>query len=108
MPAETIHGDSMPIDVRVSWGAAMECVQVATVHDEGTRNMLVIVNEWLEAAQMPTIDYAQLQSKLAGTRFDGALASFDGWHATFNERSKVNRMIAVLRRARDHAFGKDE
>lgn len=57
---------------------------------------------------MPIIDYAELQSKLAGTQFDGALVVFDGWHATFNERAKVNRMIAVLRRARDHAFGKDE
>lgn len=108
MPAETIHGDAMPIDVRISWGAALECVQVASLHDQGTRSALVMVNEWLEAAKMPTIDYAELQSKLAGTQFDGAMASFDGWHATFNERSKVNRMIAVLRRARDHAFGKDE
>ena len=108
MPAETIHGDGMPMDVRISWGASSEYVQVASVHDEGTRSMLVMVNQWLEAAQMPTIDYAQLQSKLVGTQFDGALASFDGWHATFNERSKVNKMIAVLRRARDHAFGKDE
>jgi hypothetical protein len=108
MPAETIHGDALPIDVRISWGAALECVQVATVHDEGTRNTLVMVNEWLEAAKMPTIDYTELQSKLAGSRFDGAMASFDGWHATLNERSKVNRMIAVLRRARDHSFGKDE
>lgn len=108
MPAETIHGDSMPIDVRISWGAAGEYIQVATVHDEGTRNMLTIVNQWLETAKMPIIDYAELQSKLAGSQFDGAMASFDGWHATFDERSKVNRMIAVLRRARDHAFGKDE
>lgn len=108
MPAETIHGDGMPLDVRISWGAGSEYVQVASLHDRGTHNMFVIVNEWLEAAAMPRIDYAELQSKLGGTKFDGAMASFDGWHATFSERSKVNRMIAVLRRARDHAFGKDE
>lgn len=70
--------------------------------------MFIMVNEWLKVADMPTIDYAELQSKLGGTKFDGAMASFDGWHATLSERSKVNRMIAVLRRARDHAFGKDE
>lgn len=108
MPTETIHGDDMPMDVKISWGAGSEYVQVASVHDDGTRNMLVIVNQWLEAAKMPTIDYAELQAKLVGSQFDGAMASFDGWHATFSERSKINRMIAVLRRARDHAFGKDE
>jgi len=108
MPAETIHGDGMPIDVKILWGAGSEYVQVAAVHDEGTRSMLVVVNQWLEAAKMPPIDYAELPSKLVGSQFDGAMASYDGWHATFNERAKVNRMIAVLRRARDHAFGKDE
>ena len=108
MPTETIHGSTMPIDVKVLWGAASEHVQVASLHDQGTRNMLVVINEWLTAADMPTIDYGQLQAKLAGSQFDGAMASFDGWHATFTERSQVNRMIAVLRRARDHAFGKDE
>lgn len=108
MPAETIHGDTLPIDVKVAWGAALESVQVASLHDGGAKPMIAIINEWLTAAGLPIIDYAELQSKLAGSQFDGAMASFDGWYATFTERSKVNRMIAVLRRARDHAFGKDE
>jgi len=108
MPRETIHGDAMPIDVEIAWGAGSEYVQVASVHDEGTRSMIAIVNEWLIAANMDTIDYATLQSKLVGSQFDGAMATFNGWHATLNDRAKVNRMIAVLRRARDHAFGKDE
>lgn len=108
MPAETIHGDGMPIDVRISWGAASENVQVASLHDRGAESLIAIVNEWLKAAEMPPIDYVLLQMKLSGTQFDGAPAAFDGWHATLSERSKVNKMIAVLRRARDHAFGKDE
>lgn len=108
MPKETIHGSSMPIDIEVSWGAAAEHVQVASVHDEGARAMITIVNQWLDAAGMQQIDFPMLQVKLAGSQFDGAPAAFGGWHATFDERSQVNRMIAVLRRARDHAFGKDE
>jgi hypothetical protein len=108
MPKETIHGDSMPIDVEIAWGAGSEYVQVASVHDEGARSMIAIVNEWLEAAGMNVIDYPMLQVKLTGTQFEGSPAVFGGWHATLNDRAKVNRMIAVLRRARDHAFGKDE
>lgn len=69
MPAETIHGNDAPIDVKISWGAGLAYIQVATINDAKPD----------EAA-----------------------------HATFSDRSAVNRMIAVLRRARDHAFGKDE
>lgn len=69
MPAETIHGNDAPIDVRISWGAGQECVQVASIND---------------------------------TKPDEAA------YASFTDRAAVNRMIAVLRRARDHAFGKDE
>lgn len=108
MPRETIHGAAMPIDVEVAWGAAAEHVQIASVHNDGAKAMILIVNQWLDAAGMPQIDYPMLQVKLMGSQFDGAPAAFCGWHATFDERSKVNRMIAVLRRARDHAFGKDE
>jgi len=35
-------------------------------------------------------------------------ADAGGWYATFCDRRSINRMIAVLRRARDHSFGKDE
>jgi len=35
-------------------------------------------------------------------------ANAAGWYATFCDRRSINRMIFVLRRARDHAFGKDE
>lgn len=108
MPTELIHGDSMPIDVHILWGAAAEHVQIGSVHEEGVKPAIIMVNEWLAAAEMPTIDYAELQTKLAGTSFDGATAAFNGWYATLGNRSKVNRLIAVLRRARDHAFGKDE
>lgn len=108
MPAETIHGDNTPIDVRVAWGQSSEYVQVASLHDKGFDAMLVIVNGWLEAANMPTIDKMELQKGLAGTNFEGAVACFDGWHATLAERAAVNRLIAVLRRARDQAFGRDE
>lgn len=32
---------------------------------------------------------------------------FDGWHVTL-DRAGINRLIRVLRRARDAAFGRDE
>lgn len=108
MPTELIYGDAMPIDVHVLWGAASEHVQIASVHEEGAKPAIIMVNEWLTAAGMPTIDYAELQSKLVGSQFEQSAASFTGWYATLHDRAKVNRLIAVLRRARDHSFGKDE
>lgn len=110
MPAETIHGDSngLPIDVRISWGRGCNYVQVASMHDQGFEAMATIINEWLEAADMPQIDVAMLRQRLAGSKFEAAPLMFDGWHATFGERAAINKMIATLRRARDNAFGKDE
>lgn len=109
MPRETICGQTMPIDIEVAWGARSEYVQIGSVHNEGQTAGFIIINEWLAKAGMPVIDVAELRRKL--DEHDSTRAVFSvphGWHATFTERSDVNRMIAVLRRARDHAFGKDE
>jgi hypothetical protein len=74
MPAETIHGDHLPVSTRIAWGAGGGYIQVSTPHDNG----------------------------------EAPPAGSTTWCATFDDRAAVNRMIAVLRRARDHAFGKDE
>ena len=109
MPRETIHGNGMPIDVEVAWSGAGEYVQVASVHTEGHKPAFVIINEWLQAAEMPTIDVEALRLKMESQpQTSGSFAVPHGWHATFENRRDINRMIAVLRRARDHAFGKDE
>lgn len=109
MPAETIHGGGgVPVDIKVLWGAGCEYVQVAAVHENGTRTVIDMVNEWLVAAKMPTIDYYQLVKALVEGGDIHDRPEFRGWYATIDDRAGVNRMIAVLRRARDHAFGKDE
>lgn len=105
MPAETIHGDNGKIDVRIAWGATTQCVQVSSQRpDEGFEFVMTMVNRWLIEAGMEAINCTKLRQRLPREK----QPYFDGWHATFEGRAKVNRMIAVLRRARDHAFGKDE
>lgn len=107
MPVETIYGssDGLPIDTRIAWGRDCEYVQVATLHDQGAKAILAVVNSWLENAGKPVIDVEDLIVGLAGSE---VAAAFDGWHCTLTKRSDVNAMIAALRRARDHAFGRDE
>lgn len=40
-------------------------------------------------------------------REDGGVPDEDAWHSQMN-RNGINRLIRILRRARDDAFGKDE
>jgi len=105
MPAETIHGSFGPSDVRIAWGADSGQIQVASLMQNGMDVVIHMVNEWLNEAGSSPIDPAGLRTALNAK---GILPTFDGWHVTLEHRSEVNRMIAVLRRARDHAFGKDE
>lgn len=107
MPTETIY--STPVHVRVAWGSnQVGEVQVATLAscqeypDEATDRLLGVVNEWLKAAAMPVIDIAELRKQLPYT------PDFDGWHASLDDWSEVNRLIKVLKRARDQSFGSPE
>lgn len=107
MPSETIH--SPGVHVRVSWGANQSGeVQVASLASsqerpgEDTDRMIGVVNEWLEEAGIPTIDIAKLR---AATPHG---IHFDGWHASLTDWADVNRLIKVLKRARDQAFGSPE
>ena len=106
MPRETIYGSGAPINVSVAWGNN-ETVQVATIHDrdDDARAMLRIVNDWLDAADMEKVDINELVARLDRK---GTPARFDGWHATLDDWPGVNRLIKVLKRARDQAFGSPE
>lgn len=105
MPAETIYGQD-GVDVRVSWGGdGMQTMQIVTQAaareglDEPTEKLINVVNEWLLAADMPTIDLADLKRKLP------YVPHFDGWWAQLDDWSAANRLIKVLQRARDRSFG---
>lgn len=110
MPSETIYGGRAPVDVRVSWGTEEHGeVQLATLMHTRSENdgplvtptdrILKIVNDWLDAAGMDTIDIAELKAKSQFEPF------FDGWHATLDDWASVNKLIKVLQRARDKQFG---
>lgn len=107
MPSETVYGRDQ-VDVRVAWGSDQGDVQVATLAkgqedpNEATDRLFTIVNQWLADAGMPTIDVAELRRSLKYTPM------FDGWHASLGQWSDVNRLIKVLKRARDQAFGSPE
>lgn len=105
MPSEKIYG-SDGVDVRVAWGSTGEgVVQIATLAanktdpHEATDRMLAIVNQWLRDSGQPEIDVAAMRAGLSYT------PDFDGWHASLNDWPELNRLIQVLKRARDRAFG---
>ena len=105
MPAETVYGDD-GVNVRVAWGTAPHGeVQLATLavetgmQKDPTERLIDIVNKWLTEAQQPTIDLDKLRLALPYT------PSFDGWHAQLKDWASVNRLIGILRKARDRQFG---
>lgn len=113
MPRETIYGDST-VDARIAWGREDGVVQLSTNAQDGAERVIGMVNEWLTAAKMPTIDLDQLQAALSVERRVPGMANalpsalfFDGFYTQLR-RPQVNKMIQVLRRARDQAFGRDE
>lgn len=108
MPSETIYG-APGAHVRVAWGSnrsgEVQVASLATSQEragEATDRLLGIVNDWLKAADMPVIDVAELRKRLP---FE---PDFDGWHASLTEWAEVNRLIKVLKRARDQSFGSPE
>lgn len=105
MPAEVVYGDD-GVNVRVSWGTApygevqlvTQAVETGTQKDP-TERLISIVNDWLSDAGEPVIDLEKLRLVLPYT------PSFDGWHAQLKDWSSVNRLIGILRKARDKQFG---
>jgi hypothetical protein len=98
MPRERITQTSSPFDVVVAWGRDTQ-VQVATTAtdaDERLRN-------WVETDSGTPPRTGDPTGTEPGTSF----RMFDGWHTTL-DRAGINKLIQVLRRARDQAFGRDE
>lgn len=111
MPAETIYTENM--DVRVAWGSGFtETLQVTVKvprrreEDDPTRQIISIVNEWLEAAGERKIDLDALNAKLVANGHPAAF--FDGYTAQISSWPAVNALIKHLRRARDTVFGGPE
>lgn len=97
MPRERITSTTAPeFDVTVAWNRD-STVQVATIASDATERL----RNWTEEPQAGTsVDVAETKP---GTSFN----LFNGWHVDL-DRSQVNELIRVLRRARDQAFGRDE
>ncbi len=107
MPSETIYSKRGQVDVRVAWGSAGTGeVQVATLatgmDPDPTERIIGVVNEWLKEAGHPIIDLDNLRAALPYK------PEFDGWHASLGDWPEINRLIKVLKRARDQAFGSPE
>lgn len=104
MPRETISLDDYPFDVVVGWGNSQNQVQVATVaggSPNGAERIVECVNQWLENAGMPLVNYEELRRRINNPPY------FEGWYASLTDRRAVNDLIRLLQRARDGAFGKD-
>lgn len=104
MPNETIEQDDSPFNVRVAWGKDQNVVQVATLchgAPNGAERITNYVNQWLENAGMPLVDYEALARRIENPPY------FDGFHASLRDRRLVNDLIFLLRKARDGAFGRD-
>jgi hypothetical protein len=128
MPAEKVYSTVIglpgqpPTDrsesphVRVAWGTDGGYVQIGTLFDRaaGADIILNMVNEWLKAAGLDAIPGREELTTLIATNSDpDSLANqfgvgFDGFHPTLDQRGDVNKLIHLLKRARDGAFGRDE
>lgn len=120
MPAENIYGLGQPGSeptpyVRVSWGADMNYVQVASLFEpqRGAEVVIAMVNEWLKAAGLDPIPSREELNTLIKKHTPGSIpdqfgVTFNGFHATLDDRRAANKLVAVGKRSRDSAFGKDE
>lgn len=109
MPAEVINDLTGAFDTRVAWGTYGTHVQLSTQFGNGGAQIITnMVNEWLTACGEPAIDFQKIRSLPTFTvpgRRD--TPHFDGVHATL-DRDMINKLIKVLRRARDTVYGRDE
>lgn len=116
LPGEPTPDGSQAPHVRVSWGVDHGDVQVASLFDRahGADVILETVNQWLTAAGLPQIPgREELAGLIAANADPDSLAAqfgvgFEGFYTTLGERRDLNRLIQVLKRARDGAFGRDE
>jgi hypothetical protein len=103
-----------PWDVEVTWTRDGGVVQVATTAADADERL----RAWTEldfsagqpaiaAPDAPPAAVTVASAGAAGTKPGTSFKMFSGWHVDL-DRAGVNRLIRVLRTARDQAFGKDE
>lgn len=121
MPAEKIQSPGMPGEkdrphLRLAWGHDHASVQVASLFDakHGADVIISTVNEWLKAAGLTEVPGREELGRLIAEKAEpDSIAAqfgigFEGFHVSLDDRRAVNQLIAVARRSRDQAFGKDE
>jgi hypothetical protein len=120
MPSEkiqTLHstGADEP-HLRIAWGHDCAGVQVASLFDSkhGADLIIRFVNEWLKAAGLDEVPgREELEKRIKEREPEDSIIrqfgiGFDGFHVSLDDRRDLNQLIAVARRARDQAYGKDE
>lgn len=95
MPKETISSTPNSNTVSVSWGKDRPGIQLVTA--SSTRLVASTVERFGQGDYPAREDAQPVAEGLP----------FDGWYADL-DRDEVNKLIRVLRRARDQAFGRDE
>lgn len=121
MPKERIWDDAGMFDLEVGWTATGEYVQVGIITHDGRS-----LADWLsekDAPAAPTVpagasittsgDFTLLntaggnQYLVPGAQQQSSLANFNSLWSTLS-RAQINRLIRMLRKARDESYGKDE
>src|SRR5947207_9316654 len=98
MPRERITQTNTPFDVIVAWGRDTDVQVASTAADADER-----LRNWVETDSGNPPHAGDPTATEPGTSF----RMFDGWYASL-DRAGVNKLIRVLRTARDQAFGRDE
>lgn len=96
MPKETINDESAMYDITVGWAPGSH-VQVGVCTADGRAIVDALVTQ-------PSDEVRKALDVLLG---NGELAAFTGLWGTLS-REHCNRLIRILRRARDQAYGRDE
>lgn len=90
MPSERIFSPTAGSEVHINWGREIGYVQLVT----GTRDHDLIMT-WFKS---------ELEQDESGLR---PREKMDGWFCDL-DRTGINHLIRILRKARDQAFGVDE
>ena len=117
MPKEKVYDDSGMYDIEIGWSSLGESVQLGIVTHDG----LPIAEKLIEHEKSAPLPSAQpgpspvrgssLDMSIRSDAFKGTLAdrlaSFNSLWASL-DRTQINRLIRMLRKARDESYGRDE
>lgn len=120
MPKENINDvSSMPLRAEVNWKPDVDgsgYVQLATVHTDTPATMPCehrVTVSTDDRTGLPVAvgcecgtSWSETAIRECPEEIEKGRSKLDGWHVTL-DREQINRLIRVLRRARDAAFGSD-